>query len=348
MTINSKRLKFAVTAAVLVGVLGLAGCNGAASNGKNDTKQSAASGKCDVAPDYPKGPLELIVPWAAGGGTDQVARSLANELSKDIGQQVNVVNRTGGGGVVGHQAMADARADGRSLGLVTAEIAMMHWQGLTPLTPADLQPVSQVNSDQAAVTVSKDSKFDSIKTLLKHIKENPGKLKASGTAQGGIAHLAMLGMLMAEGLPTDSVTWVPSDGAAPALQELVAGGVDFIVTSSIGEVRTMLDSGEVKSLAIMAEEHDASYPDVPLLKEAGNDYIGGTWRGISVPLKTDPKIIEELDCYISDIVKRDAFKEIMSAAAFSIQYRSTDEFTKFMKTYDEDMGKVMKEAKLAK
>lgn len=301
---------------------------------------------CNVAPDYPSGPVELIVPWSAGGGTDQVARSLAAELSDDLGVQVNVVNRTGGGGVIGHSAMVDAPNDGSSMGLVTAEIGMMHWQGLTDLTAEDLQAVSQVNADQAAVTVAADSEFETIEDLLSYIEENPGELTSSGTAQGGIGHLAMLGMLMGDDIPIDAVTWVPSDGAAPALQELVSGGVDFIVTSSIGEVRTMIDAGEVRTLAIMGEEPDSAYPDVPLLSSTGNDYIGGTWRGIVVPTGTDENIVEELDCYISGIVEGDAFKEIMSAAAFSIVYRDTEEFTQFMADYDESMGTVMSEAGL--
>ena len=317
--------------------------------GEDSEEESTDAGGnvCDVAEGYPSGPIELIVPWSAGGGTDQVARSLGSELYEVLGVQVNVVNRTGGGGVVGHSAMADAKNDGSSMGLVTAEIGMMHWQGLTDLTSEDLQAVSQVNADQAAVTVSADSEFETIDDLLAYIEENPGELNASGTAQGGIGHLAMLGMLMGSGLSTDDVTWVPSDGAAPALQELVSGGVDFIVTSSIGEVRTMIEAGEVKTLAIMGEEPDANYPDVPLLKDSGNDYIGGTWRGIVVPVGTDAKIVEELDCYIAEIVEGDAFKEVMSATGFSIVYLGTDEFTEFMSAYDASMGSIMEEAGLA-
>ncbi|AZN30056.1 tripartite tricarboxylate transporter substrate binding protein [Flaviflexus salsibiostraticola] len=326
--------------------MGLAACSDDADDATADAGAEDGAHVCDVAPDYPSGPIELIVPWSAGGGTDQVARSLGNELSDALGVQVNVVNRTGGGGVVGHSAMADADNNGRSMGLVTAEIGMMHWQGLTDLNAEDLQAVSQVNADQAAVTVSADSEFETVDDLLAYIEENPGELTSSGTAQGGIGHLAMLGMLMGSDLPTDSVVWVPSDGAAPALQELVSGGVDFIVTSSIGEVRTMLEAGEVKTLAIMADEPDANYPEVPLLKDSDNDYVGGTWRGIVVPSGTDEKIVEELDCYIADIVKGEAFEEVMSATGFSIIYRGTDDFTQFMADYDASMGEIMGEAGL--
>lgn len=347
--VSNRKALIGATAAV---ALALAACGG---NGGGQSTDSPTTGdgpaqvegsSCSLPEGYPAGPVEMIVPWSAGGGTDQVARSLASELSGPLGVQVNVVNRTGGGGVVGHQAMAEARPDGQTIGLVTAEIGMMHWQGLTSLTSEDIQAVSQVNADQAAVTVSADSQFETIEDLLTHIEENPGTLTSSGTAQGGIGHLAMLGMLMGADLPVDSVIWVPSEGAAPALQEVVAGGVDFIVTSSIGEVKTMLDAGEVRTLAIMAEEPDSNYPDVPLLKETGNDYLGGTWRGIVAPEGTDQEIVDGLDCLISEIVESDAFGEIMSAASFSIVYLNSQDFASFMADYDSSMGTVMEAAGL--
>ncbi|MFY9263252.1 MAG: tripartite tricarboxylate transporter substrate binding protein [Actinomycetaceae bacterium] len=325
----------------------LSACGGGDADAGKDSGGDAGSGHvCDVAPDYPSGPIEIIVPFSAGGGTDQVARAIGNELAQDLGVQVNVVNRTGGGGVVGHQAIADAKNDGQTLGLVTAELAMMHWQGLTDLTPESVQAVAQVNEDSAALTVAADSPYQTVEELVAGIEAGDVKT-ASGTVQGGIGHLAALGFLEAAGLDQDAVTWVPSDGAAPAVQELVAGGVDFIVTSSIGEVRTMLDTGEVRVLAIMGTETDPNYSDVPLLSDAGYDYVGGTWRGIAVPLGTDEKIVEELECYLAEIVERDAFIEVMDASAFRIAYRNATDFTAFMKESDASFGPLMESAGLA-
>lgn len=343
-----KKRFLATLAVVSSAALMLSACGDDSGDSASGNGNEAGSAhQCDVATDYPNGPIEIIVPFSAGGGTDQVARSLANELSQDLDVQVNVVNRTGGGGVVGHQAIAAGDPDGHILGLITAEIAMMHWQGLTDLTPADVHAVSQVNEDSAAVTVSASSEYETIDDLLKAIKVTPGQLNASGTVQGGIGHLAMLGLLMDAGIDTNAVTWVPSDGAAPAVQELTAGGVDFIVTSSIGEVRTMLDSGELRTLAIMGTEKDENYPDVPLLSEYGYEYTGGTWRGIAAPVGIDEKIVEELDCFIADIVERDAFIEVMEASAFKIMYRSTAEFADFMAQADTAYGPLMEEAGLA-
>lgn len=205
-----------------------------------------------------------------------------------------------------------------------------------------------MNADQAAVTVRADSGIETAQDLIDEITANPGSLVASGTAQGGIGHLAMLGMLMAADLPLDAVTWVPSDGAAPALQELVGGGIDFIVTSSVGEVAPMVDAGEVVALAVMAEEPDSNFPDVPLLKdETGLDYLGGTWRGIVAPAGVDENIVEELDCAISQILETDEFKQFMADSGYSIVYQPSAEFAAFMSGEDASFGEIMTSAGLA-
>src|SRR5947199_9793872 len=94
---------------------------------------------------YPQRPVQLIVPWGAGGGTDATARIIASLLEKELGQPINVVNRTGGSGVVGHQAIAGAAPDGYTIGLITVEISMMHWQGLPDLSGASYTPVGLVH-----------------------------------------------------------------------------------------------------------------------------------------------------------------------------------------------------------
>ncbi|MDP3338519.1 MAG: tripartite tricarboxylate transporter substrate binding protein, partial [Rhodoferax sp.] len=216
---------------------------------------------------WPERPITLIVPWAAGGGTDATARIVGALLEKELGQPVNVVNRAGGNGVVGHQAIAGAQADGYTLGMITVEISMMHHQGLTQLTPKNYTPLALMNVDPAAVTVSVASPYKNMDDLMKAIRANPGKLKASGTGQGGIWHLALAGMLKDLKLEASAVPWVPSNGAAPAMLELAAGGVD-IVTAALPEARSLIDAGKARPLAVMADAPAALYPNVPTLKSA--------------------------------------------------------------------------------
>ena len=108
---------------------------------------------------YPQRPIQLIVPWGAGGGTDATARIIGSLLEKELKQPVNVVNRTGGSGVVGHQAIASAQPDGYTIGLITVEIAMMHHVGLTPLRHTDYTPIGLVNADPAGINVRVDSPY---------------------------------------------------------------------------------------------------------------------------------------------------------------------------------------------
>ena len=208
---------------------------------------------------YPSRPITLIVPWGAGGGTDATARIIGSLLEKELGQPVNVVNRTGGNGVVGHAAIASAAPDGYTIGLATVEISMMHWQGLTELTGASYTPLALVNADPAGIQVRADAPYKTVQDLLAAIKANPGKLKASGTGQGGIWHLALAGLLRDQKIDPAAVPWVPSNGAAPGLQDMVAGGVD-IAPVSLPEARALIDAGKVKSLVIMNDKPSALYP----------------------------------------------------------------------------------------
>jgi len=164
---------------------------------------------------YPERPITMIVPWGAGGGTDATARIIGTLLEKELGQPVNVVNRTGGSGVVGHAAIAQAPPDGYTIGIVTVEIGMMHWQGLTDLTGASYTPIGLVNADAAGLQVAADAPYKTVNELVAAIKASPGKFKASGTGQGGIWHLAIAGMLRDLKVDPASVPWVPSNGAAP-------------------------------------------------------------------------------------------------------------------------------------
>jgi tripartite-type tricarboxylate transporter receptor subunit TctC len=188
---------------------------------------------------YPSRPIQLVVPWGAGGGTDQTARIVGTLLEKNLGQPVNVVNRIGGSGVVGHSAIATAAPDGYTIGMITVEITMMHWVGLTPLKHTDYTPIGLVNADPAGVHVRVDSPYKSVKELIAAIKANPGKMKASGTGQGGIWHLAIAGLLKDQGVDPNALPWVPSNGAAPGLQDMVAGGVE-VVPCSVPEARSMM------------------------------------------------------------------------------------------------------------
>jgi tripartite-type tricarboxylate transporter receptor subunit TctC len=309
---------------------------------------AVCTGGCGGSSEYPTRPLTLIVPWAAGGGTDAIARVIGSLLEKDLGKPVNVVNRTGGSGVVGHQAIASAAPDGYTIGLLTSEIAMMHHQGLTTLTGESFAPLGLANFDAAAIQVRADSPYKTLGDLMQAIRANPGKLKASGTAQGGIWHLALAGLLNEQQIPPGAVVWVPSAGNAAALLDLVAGGVD-LVAGSHPEGRSLIDAGKVRSLAILDEKPSSLYPDVPTAKQAiGSSWTLGTWRGIGAPKNLPGPIEERLRAAVKNACESQEYRDFMASRGFGVRWADPDEFAKLMSASDEQMGGVMKAVGLAK
>jgi tripartite-type tricarboxylate transporter receptor subunit TctC len=298
---------------------------------------------------YPSRPVTVIVPWGAGGGTDATARIVAALLEKELGQPFNVVNRTGGSGVVGHSAIATAAPDGYTIGMLTVEISMMHWQGLTDLKPTSYTPLALMNEDPPGVQVPSTSPYKTLKELADAIKAAPpGKMKASGTGQGGIWHLALVGWLTAMGLKANHVAWVPSNGAAPAMQDLAAGGLD-IVTCSVPEAKAMLEAGRARALAIMAPARNPAFADVPTLKEsAGIDYSVGAWRGIAGPKGLPQDVANKLTAALKKVYDSKEFKEFMANRGFGTVWGDAAQFTKFMDEGNTKMGDAMKAAGLAK
>lgn len=306
---------------------------------------SLGQGAAEAA--YPERPITIVVPWGAGGGTDATARILASLMEQELGQPVNVVNRTGGSGVVGHSAIATAEPDGYTLGIITVEIGMMHWAGLTDLTYEDYTPLALYNEDPAGVQVRADAPWNTIEEFLDAMREAPaGTYRSSGTGQGGIWHLAVAGMLQAAGMEPDRVPWVPSEGAAPGLQDLVAGGVD-VVTCSVPEAQSLIDAGRVKSLAIMASERAANNPDVPTLQEVGIDWRIGAWRGVGGPKGLPDEVVDTIVPLLEKIHASDEFRDFMEGRGFGMVFEGPEGYRQFMADSNEALGGVMQELGLA-
>jgi tripartite-type tricarboxylate transporter receptor subunit TctC len=296
---------------------------------------------------WPERPVTVVVPWGAGGGTDAVGRILANLLEKELGQPFNVVNRTGGSGVVGHSAIATAAPDGYTIGIITVEIVMMHWAGLTDLSYKDYTVFGQVNLDPGGLMVSKNSPYKTAADLLAAIKSEPaGTFKGSGTGQGGIWHLGYAGWMLSEGVDPSVAPWVPSQGSAPALKDMVAGGVDF-VTSSLAEGRALIEAGEVRPLANMGEERLGIFPEVPTLKEAtGSDWTVGAWRMVAGPKGIPDEVSSVLIPALKKAYESDEYREFMEGRGFGMIWRPSDEAAAFMAKADADFGTVMEKAGL--
>ena len=233
--------------------------------------------------------------------------------------------------------------------MITVEITMMHWQGLTELNPKSYTPLALMNEDPPGVTVNSSSPYKTVKELADAIKAAPaGKLKASGTGQGGIWHLALVGWLKAMGLAPNHVAWVPSNGAAPAMQDLAAGGLD-LCTCSIPEARALIEAGKARALALMGPERNPVFKDIPTLKEAmGIDYSTGAWRGIAGPKGLPQDVATKLTASLKKVWNSKEFKDFMSNRGFGVVWGDAAQFASFMDKGDAQMGDAMKAAGLAK
>ncbi|MFH1300921.1 MAG: tripartite tricarboxylate transporter substrate-binding protein [Planctomycetota bacterium] len=300
----------------------------------------------DSVENYPDRPISIICPWSVGGATDRTSRQLAVFLEQELGVPVNVINATGGRGVTGHSRGLKARPDGYTLAIITGELNMLHWQDLTTISSRDAIPIMSLVDGAAAIFVKDDSPFHNMQELQDYAKQNPGKLTATGTASGGIWHLALAGWLDFSGLKADDIKWIPMNGAGPSLQELASGGVD-LVCCSLPEAKTLYDSGQVRCLGVMAEEPLPEFKEVPTFLSQGMNWNISGWNGLALPLETPQPIVEKVSQAVKKITSGESvmqgktFPEFMQAAGLSTRYRADDQFAQFLKSNDKTLGKLL-------
>ncbi|HEX6959946.1 MAG TPA: tripartite tricarboxylate transporter substrate binding protein [Ferrovibrio sp.] len=292
----------------------------------------------------------MIVPWAAGGGTDATGRIIAKMMQDEFKQPFNVVNRTGGGGVVGHTAIAQAPADGYTIGVLTIEIGTYKWLGQSKLSGSkDYTPIALYNFDPGAFYVVSDSPFKNAKDLLAALKAKPKDYKlATGSSVGGAWQMAFGQLLLKAGIDPGQFNWITSQGAAPALQELVAGGTD-VVPCSLPEAKALLDAHKIRAMAVLSDQRLPAYPDVPTAKEAvGIDVQAGAWRGIAGPKGMPQEATTKLIAAMEKIYKSEEFRSFMTKQGFGLMWRGGPDFGKFMDESEAESGKALKAIGLAK
>ncbi len=304
-----------------------------------------AAAECDWKPDRA---VTYVVPWGAGGGTDANSRMIASLLSQEFGQPFNVVNRTGGNGVTGHSALARAKPDGYTVGAATVEINTMHWVGLTDLTYKNISPIALVDVVPAGFTVKAGSPFNSVQEVLDVAKAEPGKLTASGTSQGGIWHLALAGLLNAEGIDPEAIRWIPSKGAAPAMKELMADGVD-VVTVAQSEAKTLIEQGELKGLGYMHTERMAALPDIPTTAEQlDSGWTLAAFITVSGPEGMDPEVVCSYEKAALKVMASPEWAEFKASRGSDVVLMGTSDLSAMLEKSDAALGETIKAIGLAK
>lgn len=301
---------------------------------------AACGGGSASSEDFPSERIEMIVPWAAGGGTDQTARQLATAAEETCGTDIVVSNQTGSTGAVGYQAAADAEPDGYTVGLATAELAIIEHLGVAQITPEDVTAVMQYNLEPGVISVPSDSPYESIEDLVAEAKGQDVTVSTSGT--GSIWHVGYAGMNQRFGV---EMTNVPFDGSAPAITAVLGGQTDAN-SAGVGEIVAQVDAGELKPLVVMADERVEQFPDTPTLKEEGIDWANGAWRGLIVANGTPDNRVQALNKCFKEAYDTEEFQSFMDKQSFGLEYRSAEEFGTYMQNEYERFGQVVQDLDL--
>lgn len=308
----------------------------------------AMTATAGFAADYPDRPVTIIVPWGAGGGTDTIIRIFAVGFEEAMGQPINVVNRDGGSGVVGHAAIAQARPDGYTLGACTPEITYFETMGLADITPENYTLVSRLALIPAGITVANDSPYEDVGQIIEAFKSEPtGSFTSSGSGIGGTWHMATAGLMKSIGEPVDKIRFIPSKGGAPALQDMVSGGLNLFTGSPV-EAKALAEAEEVRILGIMSDERSPAFPDVPTLKESGVDFSISNWFSLCAPAGLPEDVTAKIAAAAEEAHATATVQDALAQRGITPYFDGPEEFQSFAAGFTEEAGGLLGELGLVK
>jgi tripartite-type tricarboxylate transporter receptor subunit TctC len=288
---------------------------------------------------FPKRSVSLIVPFAAGGGTDLIARALAKASEKHLGQSITVVNRTGGSGSLGLLEGASAKKDGYTVTMLVTELSTLPHLGLLPINYKDFEPILMVNSDPAAITVRADSQWKTISQFLDYARLNPAKVKMGNAGTGSIWHLAAGTIEKAAKIEFNHI---PFEGADPAITALLSGHIDAVPVSA-AEVNAHAEAENLHILALLSDESSRGLPNIKTIKQETGLELNyhRAWRGIGVPDGTPDDIVKVLEDAFNKGIEEIKFKEYMEFNGFLIQVKNHNEFERHLKEQHVILGNLI-------
>lgn len=295
---------------------------------------------------YPDRPIRLIVPYAAGGGTDAIARVIAQGMTEQLGQQLVVENNGTAGGNVATAQAAKAEPDGYTLlmsnqGPMTVNPHLFKNVKVDPLTAFD--PVTLIAEAPLVVVVPEGSRFTSFQALVEAAKAAPGGLTYGSAGNGSASHLATL--LLANSASLDMVH-VPYKGAGPAITDLIGGRLDFMVTT-LPSVVGFIESGKAKPLAVTMQERSKRLPEVPTIAELGlPNYEAAAWYGFSVPTGTPAEIVTKLRDATVAATQSAAVQKSLDVEGAVVIANTPAEFGAFMQQESQRWAAVIEKAGL--
>ncbi|KGD87001.1 ABC transporter substrate-binding protein [Achromobacter sp. RTa] len=278
------------------------------------------------AQNFPGRAIELVVPFAAGGGTDAMARAMSDASRTHLSQPIVVLNKPGAAGGIGLTEVANSSPDGYKLALVTADMVIIPHLGLTKTTYEKFTPIIQLNADPSAITVSADSPYNTIEEFLAAARAKPESLQMGNAGIGSIWHLAAAAL---EDKTGARFNHIPFNGGNPAVLALLGGHIDAVAVSP-AEVMQYVKAGKLKPLAVMADERVPGFENVPTLKERNIDLSIGTWRGIAAPKGTPQPVLDTLGAAFRKAAAEGSLKRFMAEQNLGYVVADQQTFTALM------------------
>jgi tripartite-type tricarboxylate transporter receptor subunit TctC len=292
---------------------------------------------------YPTKPIRFVVPFAPGGGTDIVARLIAQRLNEGLGEPVVVDNRGGAGSTLGTDIVCKAPADGYTLLLGNISMAFNAWlyKSLPYNAIRDLAPVSMVAVQPNIVVVNPSVPAKTIKEFTEYARANPGKLSFASAGSGSGTHLA--GEMLKDRLKIDMVH-IPYKGTGPAITDLIGGQVQVMI-STFASALPHVKSGRLRALGVTSAKRSAATPDVPTLMESGvPDFDYSTWYALFVPAGTPPAIIDKLNHVTRQALAAEDMKQKFDAQGVEPWSDTAAELGAYLRAETEKWGKVVRAA----
>jgi tripartite-type tricarboxylate transporter receptor subunit TctC len=292
---------------------------------------------------YPDRIIKLVVPFAPGGGTDVIARTLAQEMAGDLGVTIVVENKPGAGTIIGTQAVAASAPDGYTLLMGTFSHAVnLSLNGRLPYDPhKDFAPVALIARSFNFVVVNPKSSIKSIADLIAAAKADPEKLSYGTYGTGTSAHLA--GELF-KTMAKVNLTTVPYKGAAPAITDLIGGQIQVMFTT-VASAASLIAAGQLRALAVTSAERSAAFPDLPTVAEAGvPGYAAESWYGLFAPANTPPEIIDRLNKSAATAVQSEAFKRLGVNEGLVMVAQPPEALDRYLRGEEERWRKVIQDA----
>ena len=292
---------------------------------------------------WPERIIKIVVPFAPGGGTDVIARTLGQELAKDLGVSVIIENKPGAGTIIGTQAVATSEPDGYTLLMGTFANAVN--PGLYAKLPydqnRDFAPVALIARSFNIVVVNPASPIKSIPDLIAAAKAEPDKLSYGTYGTGTSAHLA--GELFKR-MAGVNLTTVPYKGAAPAITDLIGGQIQVMFTT-VASCASLVEAGQLRALAVTSAERSQAFPKLPTVAESGvPGYEAEAWYGLFAPAKTPPEIIERLNKAAAVAVKAEAFKKLSVNEGLEMVASPPGELDRYFHQQEQRWRKVIEDA----